>query len=273
MAGWEQATAVAAAGPSSYAADVDEAWSIGGKANGGYLLALLGRAAGLAVPAHPHPVATTAHYLASPSAGPVTIEVDVLRQGRGTSQVAATLLQDGARCVVAQLTMSLLAEGEPWWDDAPPVQLPPEEECFLLPSTGPGGVRVGILDQVEERMDPATLDWAVGAPAGEGELRSWLRIPGGEEDPVALLFAVDALPPMTFTLGAYGWVPTLSLTAYLRALPAPGPLRVLQRGSLVDGGRVDETCSVWDSRGRLVAQATQLAGVRVPDAPPAARTG
>ena len=45
----------------------------------------------------------------------------------------------------------------------------------------------------------------------------------------SLLFAVDAFPPATFDVELTGWVPTLELTAYVRALPAPGPVRVLQR--------------------------------------------
>jgi len=269
--GFAAATAVSP-GPLGWTATVDGAWSIGGKANGGYLLALLGRAASLALPEQPHPVATTAHFLASPSAGPVDITVDALRQGRGTSQLTASLSQEGTTCVVAQLTMARLdPDSVPWWDDAPPVQLPPEQECFLIPPIGPGGFEVAIMGEVEQRMDPVLMGFGVGAPGGEGELRAWLRVPGGDADPIALLFAVDALPPVTFTLGAFGWVPTLSLTAYLRALPSPGPLRVRHRGSVVDGGRIDETCEVWDSRGRLVAQATQLAGVRVGDASPVRR--
>ena len=58
-------------------------------------------------------------------------------------------------------------------------------------------------------------------------------------------------------------MPTLELTAYVRALPAPGPVRVLHKAQLIEGNRVDEACFVWDSRGRLVAQATQLAGIRL----------
>jgi hypothetical protein len=57
-------------------------------------------------------------------------------------------------------------------------------------------------------------------------------------------------------------VPTLSLTAYVRSLPAPGPLLAHQRARLVEDDLVDEVCDIWDSRGRLVAQATQLAAVR-----------
>jgi hypothetical protein len=53
---------------------------------------------------------------------------------------------------------------------------------------------------------------------------------------------------------------------YVRGVPAPGPLMVRQRARLVQADLVDEVCHVWDSRGRLVAQANQLAGVRVGDA-------
>jgi hypothetical protein len=76
------------------------------------------------------------------------------------------------------------------------------------------------------------------------------------------LFAVDAFPPATFDIAFTGWVPTLELTAYVRALPQPGPLRIQHRAQLIDDGRVDETCLVWDRTGRLVAQATQLALIR-----------
>jgi hypothetical protein len=123
-----------------------------------------------------------------------------------------------------------------------------------------------IMERVEMVMDPDTTGFATGQPSGQGELRAWLRFADGREpDPLALLYAVDALPPATFDLAeANGWVPTLTLTAYVRALPAPGPLVVRQRAGLVEGGLVDEVCDVWDSRGRVVAQATQLAGVRTP---------
>jgi hypothetical protein len=40
-------------------------------------------------------------------------------------------------------------------------------------------------------------------------------------------------------------------------------VQVLQTASLIDAQRVDETCWVWDSTGRLVAQGTQLAGIRL----------
>ena len=85
----------------------------------------------------------------------------------------------------------------------------------------------------------------------------------GAFDPTSLLFAVDAFPPATFDIEFSGWVPTLELTVYVRALPASGPVRVLQRAQLIDAHRVDEACYVWDHTGRVVAHSNQLAGIRL----------
>jgi hypothetical protein len=124
-----------------------------------------------------------------------------------------------------------------------------------------------IMQHVDVRLDPAVMGFRAGRPTGAGELRGWLSFRDGHTpDPISLLYVLDAFPPATFDLAATGWVPTLTLTAYVRAVPAPGPLLVRQRAVLVEADMVDEVCHVWDSRGRLVAQATQLAGIRVGDA-------
>jgi hypothetical protein len=80
-----------------------------------------------------------------------------------------------------------------------------------------------------------------------------------------LLYVSDSFPPSTIAIGSVGWVPTLELTSYLRAVPAPGPLRVRQRARVLAGGLVDQVCEAWDSRDRVVLQATQLAAVRMGD--------
>jgi hypothetical protein len=250
-------------GEHRFGAEIDAEWTIGGKPNGGYLLALLGRAATASGP-HPHVLAASAHYLRAPEPGPVQIEVEVLRAGRGASQVRAGMNQDRRRCVEALLTTGELVQTEPTWSSVPLVDVADFGSCVRIPSQTPLGLPVAIMDQVDLRMDPAVLGFAAGKPSGRGELRGWLHLLDGEPfDANALLFAVDALPPATFEVAQSGWVPTLELTAYIRALPAPGPLRILQRALLIDSGRVDESCFVWDSTGRLVAQATQLAGIRL----------
>ncbi|HEU5265318.1 MAG TPA: thioesterase family protein, partial [Jatrophihabitans sp.] len=125
-------------------------------------------------------------------------------------------------------------------------------------------VRVAIMDQVDLRLDPGSLGFASGQPTGRGELTGWLALPGDESfDPISLLYAVDAFPPATFDIELTGWVPTLELTVYVRALPAPGPVRVMQKAQLIEAQRVDEQCWVWDSTGRPVAHGTQLAAIRL----------
>ena len=132
----------------------------------------------------------------------------------------------------------------------------------------PGGVHVGIMEVLDLRLDPATLPLADPYPAADtrAELRGWTRFADGRDpDPLSLLFAVDAIPPATFRIGSTGWVPTLQMSSYVRARPAPGWLAIRMTAGLVAGGMVDETCTLWDSRRHVVAQSTQLARVRFSD--------
>jgi hypothetical protein len=244
---------------------VNPEWTIAGKPNGGYLLAMLGRAAA-SVSAHDHVIAASAHYLRPPTPGPVVIEAEPLRDGRSASQIRARLSQDGQACIEALLTTSELdTDTAPYWDRGlPQISQVPYEDCDRLVPQLPDGSRVAIMDQIEVRLEPGSSGFTTGAPSGRGELRGWLALPRDEAfDPTSLLLAVDAFPPATFDIEFSGWVPTLELTAYVRALPAPGPVRILHRAQLIGAQRVDESCYVWDRTGRFVAQSSQLAGIRL----------
>lgn len=269
MSGFTTVSAVTRAGePGAYEATLDARWSVGGKLNGGYLLATMARAAVDAdAPEHPHVLAASAHYLTPPDPGAARVETEILRAGRTASQARARLVQDGRTRVEALLTLGRLdPAAEPLHAGQPPVPLPPESACVRVGAEVPGApFRVDIFDEVEVRLDPSVAGFGAGRPGGSDEVRGWLRFGDGHEpDPFSLLYVLDALPPATLDLGYGGWVPTLELTAYVRAVPAAGPLRVRQRARHLEAGLVDETCEVWDSRDRLVGQAVQLAGVRVP---------
>jgi hypothetical protein len=54
--------------PGEFTVEVHPEWTISGKPNGGYLLAMLGRAAAHSG-AHQHILAASAHYLHSPKTG------------------------------------------------------------------------------------------------------------------------------------------------------------------------------------------------------------
>jgi hypothetical protein len=186
------------------------------------------------------------------------------------SQVRARLEQHGSPAVEATFTLGRHDAGaEPWWSDLQAPPLPPIDECVRAHDVGPGGVELAIMNRVDVRLDPLTAGFTAGRPSGRAEVRGWLAFGDAREpDPLALLYAADSFPPATLELATLGWVPTLELTVYVRGVPAPGPLIVRQRAHLVEADLVDELCDVWDGRGRLVAQATQLAGVRVGDASP-----
>lgn len=74
------ATAVRRSEGGGIAADLDPGWDVGGSVlNGGYLLAVMARAAVLDSP-HPHPVAVSASYLRPTGPGPVTLAVTPVEQ-------------------------------------------------------------------------------------------------------------------------------------------------------------------------------------------------
>jgi hypothetical protein len=243
--------------------ELDAGWAVGDRPHGGYLLSTA--VAQALDDDHPHPMAVSAHYLSSPTAGRADVEVERLRTGRRVASSRVRLTQDATIRVEALVTSGrYAADAAPFWCGAAPPDLPPVEDCERAPSVRRDGLRIGFLDHVDMRMDPATVGYASGSAAGRGENRAWLRRDdGGGPSVLDLLVFADALPPVTFDFGLTGWVPTVELTVLVRALPAPGWVRAVQRARLLQDGWLDEECELWDSAGRLVVQARQLAGYRV----------
>jgi len=259
---------------STFDLDVHPLWTVGDKPNGGLLLAQLGRAAAQVIGADTGAawdvVSATATYLAAPALEAAEIRTTVLRRGRTASHVRAALVQSERTMVDAVLVLGALAVGDtPRYSDLAPLHIPEPDECVRLEPQTPEGVPVGVLLTTDLRLDPQKVPGAA-RPAGEGppvaELRGWLRFADGREpDAGSLLYFVDAIPPATLLIGSTGWVPTLSMSVYVRARPAPGWLGIRFTAGLVTAGTVDETCTLWDSHGHVVAQATQLARLRFPD--------
>ncbi|MEV6864498.1 thioesterase family protein [Streptosporangium subroseum] len=188
------------------------------------------------------------------------------RPGRSTTQVRARLTQGDAVRVEALITLERLEEVGPWWSGLEPVDLPAEQECPRTPPEAPGGAfPVPLMEVIEQRLDPGHLGFWSGSPSRRGVIAGWQRLADGSDwDPLSLLVALDPVPSVNFDLDLPGWTPTIQLSAYIRRIPAPGPLRVRMHTADITNGRMDETVYVWDSKDRLVAQATQLAAIRMP---------
>jgi acyl-CoA thioesterase len=206
------------------------------------------------------------YYLSAARPGPVSVRTETLRRGRTVSTGTASVRQGDEERLRVLATYGDLG-GQDHSDvrtSATPPQLPPPEKCAgteLAPAEF--RARSPLLDRFELRLDPATAGWAAGAPSGRGLIQGWFRLPDGREpDPLALLLAVDALPPVSFDLGIVGWAPTLELTVHVRAWPAPGWLRLTHSTRNFAHGYLEEDAEVWDSSDRLVAQSRQLARVR-----------
>ena len=167
-----------------------------------------------------------------------------------------------ARCG-ATADGALDAAAEPYWGTHRQPVLPPLEDCLPAAPEPFPGFRVGHLDFVDSRLDPATVAWFSGQPAKPGRIAGYLQMKDAPTTTLDLLVLADAFPPVTFDLGVPGWVPTLELTVLVRGIPAPGPLRAEQTCELLQDGWLDEECVIWDSAGRLVCQARQLAGYRL----------
>ncbi|MHC0430057.1 thioesterase family protein [Streptomyces sp. O3] len=264
---FDRDTAVTLREPGVYDADLSAGWTIITAVNGGYLLALLGRALGEALP-HPHPFTISAHYLTASQPGPAVIRTETVRTGRTLSTGQASLFQydeEQGREVERIRAVASYGDLDALTDDvrttATPPVIPPVDQCFGpddAPAPIPGSS--AITDRLWLKLDPATLGWALGAPSGKGEMRAWFGLADGRDhDPLSLLLAVDALPPTAFELGLKGWVPTVELTTHIRCRPAPGPLRVSITTRNLAGGFLEEDAEVWDTADRLVAQSRQLA--------------
>ncbi|WP_432137876.1 MULTISPECIES: thioesterase family protein [unclassified Streptomyces] len=254
--------------PGVYDVDLPQGWTIFGAVNGGFLLAVLGRALADALP-HADPFTVSAHYLSASRPGPAVVRTETVRTGRTLSTGQASLLQYDEEGREVERIRVLASYGDlgDLPDDvrttAKPPALPPLDQCFG-PEDGPAPAKdqQPIAERLMLKLDPATVGWALGQPSGKGEMRAWFGLADGRDaDPFSLLLAVDALPPTAFDLGVIGWVPTVELTVHVRARPAPGPVRVAITTRNLAGGFLEEDAEVWDSADRLVAQSRQLARI------------
>jgi acyl-CoA thioesterase len=249
------------AGESVWAGHVHPSWNIGDNPNGGYLMTLAVSAIRQACPQHPDPLSITVHYLRPGAPGAdCRIDVQVLRAGRTLSTVRASLVQEGTARIEVLAAMGLLGEDAEPALALPVPAIPGPEAC--TPRTGEvQGLDLAILRRLDIRLDPA--EFRVGG-AGQAQISGWIRFRDGRApDPLACLLFVDTFPPSVVgLLGDVGWVPTVELTVQLRARPAPGWMLGRFQTRDLSEGRLVEDAALWDSRGRLVAQARQLALVR-----------
>lgn len=266
-----------------YQCELSTDWRIWGP-NGGYIAAILLRAAA-AVSQFDRPATLSVHFLAPADFSTVEIRAEVLRGGKRSESVRASMTQHGRP----------IAEAMVWLvgDDTAGVDL----DWTTMPSVpGPADLKPieDLVDEEEEgppfpfwdNIECRPIEWI---PRDEWDTkrpmypayRNWFRLrPAATfDDPVleaarVVVFAdLVGWPALVraFTPGEIGWMaPNLDLNMTFHQSPTAEPYLFLDgEAPLSTNGLAGGTGRVWTPDGRLVATTTQqMLFRRLPPPPP-----
>ena len=177
----------------TFVSEVQPGWDIGGNANGGYLMAIAGRAMSEAV-GRP-PATLTAHYLRPAPIGHCEVVVTTVRSGRRFATATGSLVMfdgDERREIIRLLgTFGEQTPGGPSFNSEDPVDIPNYDECEL-PPTPTEGPKPAMMERLASRIYPGDEGFRNAAPTGT-------RASGaGSRSPIMLrsMRSVCCSPPM-----------------------------------------------------------------------------
>jgi acyl-coenzyme A thioesterase PaaI-like protein len=245
---------------------INRHWTIGPKVHGGAMLALCANAAQLAfggTVGDVQPIAVTGNFLWAPDPGAMRLVTTVRKRGRRVSLVDVELHQGERTAVRASVT---LGDPEhhvpPLLSFNPVVPLMTPEPPPGLEPIGPGHPMADLAHGCDIR--PALHTLGPRSDGGPPVFEYWVRPKDAAPDVLFALLCGDVSAPVTFAVGRSGWAPTVQLTAYLRAMPADGWLRVMCTAVQIGQDWFDEDHIVVDCEGRIIVQSRQLAMVPPP---------
>ena len=257
-----EASAVERTDEGTWTGKVQPNWDIFGIANGGYLMAIAGRAMSEAAGGR-MPVSLTAHFTRPVSAGPVEISVEPIKTGRTFSTMRSQLTSEtGSLSLIGSFAdTDRRAAHQPDYLAVGPQEMPSPEDCIRALPAVDGPLPPPLLAQFELRVHPEDATALEGRPSGVATVRGWFRFDDGEPvDPIGLLLVADAFPPAIFNLDRpMGWTPTVEMTTHVRSVPATKWLRCAFTTRFVTDGFLEEDGEIWDESGRIVALSRQLA--------------
>ncbi len=244
-------------GEGRWRARISADWGVVRGPFGGYVSALLARAA----QSSGRPLRSlSVHFVDAPAAGEAEVVAVTERVGRSTTALSLRLEQGGRPVALALAGCAERRDGEPEWADLAAPEAPPPEHCEPVPwvEGAPG---------FHQQLD---IRWigggAPGMPSQRARNLAWLRLRGGGRlDELTVVALSDGWMPAALSkLGRFAIVPTFDLTIHIRApLPAPGDwLLADYRSSFSAGGAWEEDGELWTQDGTLVAQSRQLAMIR-----------
>ena len=270
--------------PGRYHVEVDECWNCPTVPQGGVMAALAAAAmtAELDRPEQHLRTQTTVYAVAVP-AGPVTVDVDVLRRGRTMSQATATLQAGGDGA--GHVTVAVFGVDQPGFEftDLRRPNLSSPEFCVSFRDPVPDGADgetgepFAFWQQVEGRPAMGHAPWDPYV-SPTSECAFWYRFedapmrPDGTLDPLAVIALADLMPSsVSQRMGPDQpdfYPPSADLTVHvLDEARGPWLLSHLRARRATDGYASVE-CALWDQSGTLVAHAAQMMFLRFPDGPP-----
>jgi hypothetical protein len=250
------------AGDGVYDGELNEHWTIGEKVHGGAMLALCANAARTEL-GQGQPIAVSGNFLWAPDPGPMRVVTTVRKRGRRVSLIDVELTQGDRTAVRAAVTL-----GEPEHHVPPLLSVNPVIP-LMQPEPPPGLEPIGSGHPMADIVHlahgcdirPSLTTMQPRSDGGPPVIEYWVRPKGVAPDVLFALLCGDVSAPVTFGVNRFGWAPTVQLTAYLRALPADGWLRVLCTTVQIGQDWFDEDHIVVDSEGRIIVQSRQLAMV------------
>jgi hypothetical protein len=212
------------------------------------------------------PIAVSGNFLWAPDPGPMRVVTTVRKRGRRVSLVDVELRQGDRTAVRAAITL-----GDPEHHVPPLLSVNPVVP-LMQPDPPPGLEPIGPGHPMEDIVHlahgcdirPSLTTLGPRSDGGPPVIEYWVRPKGVAPDVLFALLCGDVSAPVTFGVNRTGWAPTVQLTAYLRALPADGWLRVLCTTVQIGQDWFDEDHIVVDCEGHIVVQSRQLAMVPAP---------
>ncbi|MCV7374401.1 thioesterase family protein [Mycolicibacterium arabiense] len=262
---------------SRFDGELNENWTIGPKVHGGVMLALCANAARTALRGGQErsdsgdqhggqgvePIAVSGSFLWAPDPGPQRVTATIRKRGRRVSLVDVELSQGDRVAVHAVITLAELeTDDAPLLSDNPVIPLMTPEPPPGLDPIGPGHPMADIVHLARGcDIRPSLTTMQPRSDGGPPVIEYWVRPRDCAPDVLFALVCGDVSAPVTFGVNRFGWAPTVQLTAYLRAVPADGWLRVLCTTMQIGHEWFDEDHVVVDAKGHVIVQSRQLAMV------------
>lgn len=254
----DQDLALVERGNGRFSVEISPAWNIAAP-NGGYLLAVLGKALAQALGCA-CPLSLTAHFHRPTAIAPADLQVTEVAESSRFRTATATLTQEG-RAVVTCLGTYLT--GRPFDGPShrrrPGAVVPPLAECEPL-----AGIPLPFFDQVIMSLPADQVAWMRGETTSDTRFTGWFEFADGRPmDWLATLLFVDATPPpiLRYT-GPVSWVPTIELGTQIRGVPTGRRVAFRSVTNYATRGLVETDLELFSETGDIVALARQLAVVR-----------